>query len=290
MGAADAGAARDQEDLQRTQGLYKSGAATAQVRDHAVAAARVSQAGLEAARKKAAAAQAQVAAAQAAARVAEGNVLSAQSQAAEAQSAVAQSQARLAAAQAGPQQVAVSEAQARVAAAQVDEAAAAVDQSKLQLSYTTVPAPIAGRVTHKAVEPGAYVQVGQSLLALVPDDIWVVANFKETDLSSIQPGQPVDVRVDVYPGKTFKGRVDSVQAGSGAAFSLLPPENATGYFIKVVQRVPVKIVFDEPLDLNVYHLGPGMSVVPTVSVFGRPTPARLPPEPAAPATAKAPRA
>jgi membrane fusion protein (multidrug efflux system) len=115
------------------------------------------------------------------------------------------------------------------------------------------------------VEAGSYVQVGQSLLALVPRSYWVVANFKETQLTKIRPGQPVTIHVDAYPDHVFKARVDSIQAGAGARFSLLPPENATGNFVKVVQRVPVKIVFDEPPDAR-YPLGPGMSVVPTVKV------------------------
>jgi membrane fusion protein (multidrug efflux system) len=110
-----------------------------------------------------------------------------------------------------------------------------------------------------------FVQVGQMLMAVVPNDVWVIANFKETQLKDIRPGQPVDIKVDAYPGRTFRGHVDSIQSGTGARFSLLPPENATGNFVKVVQRVPVKIVFDEAPDPQ-YQLGPGMSVVPRVHV------------------------
>ena len=120
-------------------------------------------------------------------------------------------------------------------------------------------------MTRKAVEEGALLQVGQVLFAILPDDLWVNANFKETQLTFMQPGQPVDIDVDAYPDKAFRGHVDSIQAGSGAAFSLLPPENATGNFVKVVQRVPVKIVFDESPD-PAHSLGPGMSVVPEVKV------------------------
>ncbi len=108
-------------------------------------------------------------------------------------------------------------------------------------------------------------QVGQALLAIVPDDVWVVANFKETQLSDMRPGQAAEVRVDAYPGHVFKGHVDSIQAGTGARFSLLPPENATGNYVKVVQRVPVKIVLDRQPGEQ-YYLGPGMSVVPEVKV------------------------
>ena len=116
-------------------------------------------------------------------------------------------------------------------------------------------------------EPGNYVQVGQSLLALVPTNVWVVANFKETQLNHMRPGQPVEIHLDAYPDKMQHGHVDSFMAGSGASFSLLPPENAVGNFVKVVQRVPVKILFDDPPDSGL-SLGPGMSVVPAVRVSG----------------------
>jgi membrane fusion protein (multidrug efflux system) len=129
-----------------------------------------------------------------------------------------------------------------------------------------VVAPRAGRVTRRTVELGAYLQTGEALLALVPDDVWVVANFKEKQLERIRPGQPVRMSVDAYPGHEFKGKVDSLQDGSGARFSLLPPENAVGNYVKVVQRVPVKIVFDEPLNLSEFDLAPGLSVVPKVRV------------------------
>ena len=119
-------------------------------------------------------------------------------------------------------------------------------KSQLNLSYTTIIAPRDGRVTRKNVAPGAYVQPGQQLLAIVPYDVWVNANFKETQLTRMRPGQPVTIAVDAYPEHDLHGHVQSFQAGTGAAFSLLPPENATGNYVKVVQRVPVKIVFDAP--------------------------------------------
>jgi membrane fusion protein (multidrug efflux system) len=156
-------------------------------------------------------------------------------------------------------------AKAKTAVAQLDQLRAAVRQAELDLSYTKIRAPEAGRVTRKSVEAGSYVQVGQALMAVVPRDYWVVANFKETQLTDIRPGQPATITVDAYPGHRFTGHVDSIQAGAGAAFSLLPPENATGNFVKVVQRVPVKIVFDEAPDPH-FPLGPGMSVVPSVRV------------------------
>ncbi len=153
----------------------------------------------------------------------------------------------------------------RTAGAQTSQLQAAVHQAELDLSYTKLYAPVGGRITRKNVEPGDYVQVGQALLSVVPERVYVIANFKETQLIHIRPGQPVEISVDAYPGKQFHGHVDSIQAGSGAAFSLLPPENATGNYVKVVQRVPVKILIDDPPD-PAYVLGPGMSVVPTVKV------------------------
>lgn len=157
------------------------------------------------------------------------------------------------------------QAAADAAKADLSQSDAALRQAELDLSYTRVTAPEAGRVTKKAVEPGAYVSVGQAVLALVPDDVWVVANFKETQLSRMRRGQPAEIRVDAYPDRRLRGHVDSIQAGTGARFSLLPAENATGNFVKVVQRVPVKIVLDEkPAEGRV--LAPGMSVEATVDL------------------------
>ncbi len=172
-------------------------------------------------------------------------------------------------------QSAVAQARSAATAAEsaVHQAEAEVEQATLNCSYTKIRAPIAGHVTHKSVEKGAYVQVGQPLLALVDPAVWVTANFKETQLAKMEPGQSVIVTVDAHPDVTFAARVDSIQRGSGAHFSLLPPENATGNYVKVVQRVPVKIVFDDLKQVERYALGPGMSVVPTVTVdqSGRPS-------------------
>ena len=140
-----------------------------------------------------------------------------------------------------------------------------VDAARLQLSYAQVRAPQAGFVTKKTVEVGDYVNVGQPLLVIVTDEMYMIANFKETQLTRMSPGQPVTIRVDTYPGVAFGGRVDSIQAGTGPTFSLFPPENATGNFVKIVQRVPVKIVFDEPPDPN-HRLVLGMSVRPKVRI------------------------
>ena len=153
------------------------------------------------------------------------------------------------------------------AQAQADQAGVDVQQADLNLSYTRITAPQDGRVTQKAVEQGDYVQVGQRLMALVANDIYVIANFKETQLRNIRPGQKVTITMDSLGGRKIAGRVESIQASSGAAFSLFPPENAVGNYVKVVQRVPVKILFDQPVEAA-HVLGPGMSVVPSVRVNG----------------------
>jgi membrane fusion protein (multidrug efflux system) len=162
-------------------------------------------------------------------------------------------------------QSALDRASIQTAAAEVQSSEAAVHEAELNLSYTQVKAPEAGYVTHRTVEAGAYVQTGEALLAIVPHQVWVVANFKETQLTDMRAGQPVAVTVDAYPQIKFKAHVDSIQSGTGPRFSLLPPENASGNYVKVVQRVPVKIVLDD-VAANNYVLGPGMSVVPEVRV------------------------
>jgi membrane fusion protein (multidrug efflux system) len=170
--------------------------------------------------------------------------------------------------------VASQEAQVRLASAQYVTASAEekqadtqVQQAKLQLSYAKIFAPFDGRVTKKSVEPGNYVQPGQTLFSLVPPDVWVVGNFKETQLKKMKVGQLVSVRVDAIPGRDFKAHVESFQVGTGGRFTLLPPENATGNFVKVVQRLPVKIVFDEPA-AELERLSAGESVEPKVDVHG----------------------
>jgi membrane fusion protein, multidrug efflux system len=178
-----------------------------------------------------------------------------------------QSEAALAAAQANAtateKQIGVLEAQRDLTFGQLAQAHATLEQAQANLTRTIVTAPVAGRVTKLTAAKGGYAAVGQALMMFVPREIWVTANFKETQLKLMHPGQPVDIAIDAYPGRTFGGHVDSVQSGSGTAFSLLPAENATGNYVKIVQRVPVKIVFDKPPDVL---LGPGMSVVPTVKV------------------------
>ncbi len=162
---------------------------------------------------------------------------------------------------AAEKQLAALEAQRVSAEASVAQARAVRNQARLNVGYTVVKADQAGRVTELTAAKGQYVQAGQSLMVIVPQPVWVTANFRETQISAMHPGQPVEIHVDAYPNRTFSGHVDSIQSGSGTAFSLLPAENATGNFVKVVQRVPVKIDFDKWPDVV---LGPGMSVEPWV--------------------------
>lgn len=154
----------------------------------------------------------------------------------------------------------------RVADADLKELAAKKRQSELALSYTKIYAPQSGSVASKTIGKGAMIQAGQPLFVIVPNDIWIVANFKENQLRHMKVGQEVEIKVDTYPDKIFKGKVDSIQRISGAKSSLFPPENAVGSFVKIVQRIPVKIVFDESIDTNKYTIVPGMSVEPRVRV------------------------
>jgi membrane fusion protein (multidrug efflux system) len=146
----------------------------------------------------------------------------------------------------------------------VKQAAANVKQAELNVEYATVKAPFKGIVSRKAVQPGQVVQPGQPMMTLIPlEQVWITANFKETQLEDMRPGQRATIDVDAYGNHSFEGKVDSIAAATGARFSLLPPENASGNFVKVVQRVPVKIVLDEGQDPE-HLLRPGMSVTPTV--------------------------
>ena len=160
----------------------------------------------------------------------------------------------------------LSSSKSKVADAEIKELKALRDMAKLNLSYTKVRAPQSGTVSSRRVEKGMYVQTGAPLFVLVPENVWVVANFKENQLNGMKVGQPVEIKVDTYPNKVFKGKVDSIQRSSGAKSSLFPPENAVGSFVKIVQRIPVKIVFDEKIDTDKYTIVPGMSVVPKVRI------------------------
>ena len=263
--AAQADAARANADVERYKTLYSKDEISKQQLDQAVTVANTAVAQLDAARQRVAAAEARVNEARSAQAAATQTAQQAQTQIGGAQAGVNEALGRLAEANAAPQQVAVSEAQAETAGATTEQLRAQVAQAELELSYTKIYAPENGRVTRKSVEQGALVQVGQPLLAIVPGDVWVTANFKENQIGRMTPGQTVEITVDAYPDKIFKGHVDSIQAGTGARFSLIPPENATGNYVKVVQRVPVKIVFDEQPDSK-HMLAPGMSVVPEVVV------------------------
>ena len=256
--AVEAEARRAAADAERYRALFKKDEISKQLLDRAETEARATAANLDAARQMVAAAQAQLAQAKAAQSSAEASLR-------QAETLVRQAEGRLQEAQARPEQIRVRRADFEGATAELERARAVLQQAELNLSYTKIRAPESGYITKKSVEPGNTVGAGQALMALVSDRLWVVANFKEVQLRRMRPGQPATIKIDAYPQRKFRGQVDSIQAGAGARFSLLPPENATGNYVKVVQRVPVKIVFSEPLPAEL-KIGPGMSVVPEVRV------------------------
>ena len=235
-------------------------AVSQQLKDAARSTADAAAAQLSASQKHLLAAQAQVS-------QEESKVTQAEADVAAAKSKIEQARGVLQTAQTAPQQVATVQADVNTAQTAVAQAQADLDNANLQLTYTTIVAPTAGRVTRKSVEPGQYVEVGRNLCDMVEPEVWVTANFKETQITHMHAGQEVDLRLDAYPGQVFRGKIQSIQSGTGARFSLLPPENATGNYVKVVQRVPVKIVFDQDASDKVL-LAPGMSVIPSVRVGG----------------------
>ncbi len=238
---AEANDAKAQADLERYTQLVAKAEISQQQYDYAVAAAKGTAAVLAAAQSAAIAAREEVS--QANARLSE-------------------RQAQLRAAQTAPQHVAVSRSRAESAQAAVKTAQAAVEQARLNLEYTKIVAQVDGIVGKKSVEEGENIQPGQALMAVVPiNDLYVTANFKETQLKNMRPGQSVAIHVDAY-GRDYQGRVLNIAGATGEKFSLLPPENASGNYVKVIQRVPVKIVFDP--GQNTQILRPGMSVEPTV--------------------------
>ena len=246
---AEANAAKSARDVERLRGLLAKDEVSQQMFDATVATAAAQKAAVDSARSM-------VAEAEAGLRVAESKL--AQSRAGE-----DQAHAEMQTAQTGPSQVTAIKARAAAAEARAQQMRAAVAQAELNLQYTVVKAPVRGVVSKKGINAGQVVQAGQPLFAIVQiDQPWVTANFKETQLKDMRPGQRAVVAVDAY-GKEFKGKVDSIAGATGARFSLLPPENATGNFVKVVQRVPVKIVLDPGQDPE-HLLRPGMSVTPTV--------------------------
>jgi membrane fusion protein (multidrug efflux system) len=248
LAAAEANNEKAQADLARMRPLVAKAEISQQQFDSYTAAAKVTEAQLKAAQDRV--------------RFSEQGIATARAGAEAARARVQQTQAELAQSTAGERQVLVSSAQAVSAGARVQEARANLAAAALNLGYTTIVAPADGVVTKKSVEPGQIVQPGQALMAIIPlKDVWVTANFKETQLAKIHPGQPAEIDVDMY-GRTIAGKVDSIAGGTGARMSLLPPENATGNFVKVVERIPVKIVFDS-LPEGVI-LRPGMNVNATI--------------------------
>ena len=246
----EANATKAARDVERLRGLLAKDEISQQQFDTTVATADAQKAASDSARS-------QVAEAEAGIRVAESRL-------AQARAAEQQAHSELRSAQTAPQQVAATKARASSAEAHVLQARATLAQAELNLQYTTIHAPIRGIVSKRGLNVGQVVQPGQPLLALVAiDDVWVTANFKETQLRNMRPGQRATVDVDAYGGREFTGKVDSIAGATGARFSLLPPENATGNFVKVVQRVPVKIVLDAGQDPE-HLLRPGLSVVPSV--------------------------
>ena len=247
---AEATAAKAARDVERLRGLLAKDEVSQQQFDTLVAAADAQKAGLDSARS-------QVAEAEAGIRVAESKVI-------QARAGSEQAHAELRTAETAPQQVSMIKARAAAADARVQQARANLAQAELNLQYATVKAPARGVISKKGLNPGQVVQPGQPLLALVQlDDVWVTANFKETQLKDVRAGQRATVKVDALGGRSFNGKVDSIAGATGARFSLLPPENATGNFVKIVQRVPVKIVLDSGQDPE-HLLRPGLSVTPTV--------------------------
>jgi membrane fusion protein (multidrug efflux system) len=256
--AVEAEARRARDDAERYRALYKKDEVSKQLLDRAETEARAAAANLDAAKQTVVAARAQLAQAQA-------GKASAQASLRQAETLVRQAEGRLQEAQTRPDRIRVSHADLEGAVSEIEQARATLRQAELNLSYTKIYATESGYITKKSVEPGNYVQTGQALMALVTDRLWVTANYKEVQLERMRPGQSVTIKIDAYPQRKFNGKVDSIQAGSGARFSLLPPENATGNYVKVVQRVPVKILFTEGLPSD-FRIGPGMSVVPEVKV------------------------
>lgn len=243
---------RDETDLHRYEDLYAKQQISRQMLDHQRASYQMALAARTAAQEQVRQAQAQL--------------IAAQDSVVEAKSQLTKSEGGLQSAEAARLETRVREGQFATAQAAVTEAQAALEDAELQLSYTMIKAPVCGRIGKKSVEAGQRVQIGQPLLAIVEDQPWVVANFKETQLAKMRAGQRVEVEIDTFPKHKFYGHVDSLAPGSGNEFALLPPDNATGNFTKIVQRIPVKIVLDQASTRGYENLiAPGMSAVVTVT-------------------------
>lgn len=246
-------------DRERIRKLIGDGLVAQQEFDHAEAAFKSARASLEVARRQMEEAEAEL-------QRAGAEVQSQMLTVARTRKLVEERRAQLANARSRRGEVGLQRAEAEAARGRLARALAMLHEAELRLADATIPAPIDGRVTKKSVEVGQVVQPGQLLMAIVSrDDVWIVANFKETQLTHVRPGQRASVTVDTYPGVVFRARVDSLQTGTGARFSLLPPENASGNFVKVVQRIPVKLILEPGQDAG-RLLVPGMSVVPTIEI------------------------
>lgn len=254
------------KEYDRRLALFNRGDISKQALDQATTALQTTEAQLDSARKQVEAAQSRVDEAQANVFTAQQNYKQSLAQVELTRSQVGEATGRLQDAEAAPERLALSESQVGTSEASIAQAEAAVKQAELDLSYTKIYAPDDGFVTRKTIQEGQFVQPGAALMAIsMSDEVWVVANFKETQLERMRVGQEVDIEVDAYPSETFHGKIESFQAGTGSRFSVLPAENATGNYVKVVQRVPVKIVFDQKPD-GAHLLAPGMSVEPSVHV------------------------
>lgn len=262
---AEAERKRIQNDVVRYRALYAKDEISRQLMEQAETQSRQAQARVEAARRQVQASFSQVGEADAAIGQAYEAISTSQSQVEEARSRVGQATSRLASAQSAPNKIAVAWANVKVAEADVERARVDVKLARKDVDRATVRAQRDGIVSKKSAQVGSYVQKGSPLLALVNPDIWVAANYKETQLQNVRPGMKAEIDVDSYPGKVFHAHVESLQAGTGSRFSLLPPENASGSFVKVVQRVPVKLVLDDQPSPET-PLVPGMSVVSRVLV------------------------
>jgi len=262
--AAEAQLRAAQAKIQENQAMYQKAQRDLERMNLLIAKQEISQQQYDATMASTHALRAAVESAQAEAANSEQGLRVAQSHADRDRAKVAQAEAIERNAGTGPQQVEVTQSRAQSAQARLEMAQASLDQAQLNMQYTKIVAPVGGIIGRKNVESGQIVQAGQPLFTIVAlDNVWVMANFKETQLKDIRPGQPAVITVDAYGGHKFKGHVDSIAGATGAKFSLLPPENATGNYVKVVQRVPVKIVL-EPGEDPEHLLRPGMSAEPTV--------------------------
>ena len=285
VAAAESEAKTQTAELNRYKYLKETGAAAQQQLDVVQNRYNTSQAALRAARSRVLSARTAVNQARAREAAAQALLARANSQVAERLAALEQARAGVRSARVGlsqararlrqaeaaqygtetvPQQIGISEAQRRAAAARIAQAQADIRRARLNLSYTSISAPVRGEIANRSVQLGQHVSPGQALMSVIPlEKVWVVANFKETQIGDMKPGQVAHIRVDTYPGRRFRGKIQGIGAATGEITSLLPPQNATGNFVKVVQRIPVRIVFDQEIPDDIV-LRPGQNVIATV--------------------------